>query len=70
MSRLPDLDEFLEDDEAESPGDDWDWGYLSGKRDRQEQIINIVNRYKNKPAFTFDNLISVIEKDWKPDESQ
>jgi hypothetical protein len=41
VSRLPDLDEFLENHE-EFPGDDWEWGYAFGKRAEQERIIELL----------------------------
>ena len=57
MSRLPDLDDFLEDDE-EFPGDDWDWGYAFGKSAEQERIISLIEKYGSED-FTFD-LIALI----------
>ena len=43
MSRLPDLDEFLEDDDdIEFPGDDWEYGYVAGKEAERERIIKLL----------------------------
>ena len=58
MSRMPDLDEFLEDDE-EFPGDDWKWGYAFGKRAEQERIISLIEEYGSED-FTSD-LVALIK---------
>ena len=31
------------------------------KRKERDHILDIINEYKNKPGFTFDNLIHMIE---------
>ena len=41
VSRVPDIDEFLDDD-IEFPGDDWEWGYVAGKQVEQERIIKLL----------------------------
>lgn len=46
MSRVPDLDEFLDDDsewlDDDMLDDDWDWGYLAGEKSEQERIIKLI----------------------------
>jgi hypothetical protein len=36
-------------------------GYEAGERNERERIIGLIDRYKNKPAFTFANLTSLIK---------
>lgn len=48
MSRVPDLDEFLDDEDPEwldddMPDDDWDWGYLAGEESERKRIIKLLS---------------------------
>jgi hypothetical protein len=59
VSRVPDIDEFLDDD-IEFPGDDWEWGYVAGKQVEQERIVKIVEDYGSED-FTSE-LIKLIKE--------
>ena len=41
--------------------------YNTGRKDGEHQehkkIVALVNNYKNKPDFTFDNLLALMETD-------
>lgn len=60
VSRVPDIDEFLDDDDIEFPGDDWEWGYVAGKQVEQERIVKIVEDYGSED-FTSE-LIKLIKE--------
>ena len=36
-----------------------------GIKQERERIVELVNEYKNKPDFTFDNLLSLIKGEQK-----
>jgi hypothetical protein len=40
-------------------------GYEAGERNERERIIGLIDRYKNKPAFTLANLTSLIKGETK-----
>ena len=71
MSRLPDLDEFLEDDEG-MPSDDWEWGHAFGKNAERERITrNIRDRVadlrsccKDDNCQEFASLIESYIEEW------
>ena len=39
------------------------YGIWLGKRREQDRILELIKRYKYKPAFTYENLEYMIQKD-------
>lgn len=66
MSRVPDLDEFLDDEDPEwldddMLDDDWDWGYLAGEKSEQERIIKLLRARVTKHHPVLEMHIEELE---------
>jgi hypothetical protein len=68
VSRLPDLDDFL-DPKSLTPqqlyrlqSETW----AQGAKAERERILKIIDEYRNKPTFGYSNLISLIKSGEHP----